>query len=317
MEKMKFDELKKNAADWIKTHPTHTKVILIAVLVVVFCIIFVSCKNKNTQKKPQKPPVQQNQPVTPQPAPAPTPEPTPVVSESDAESMTNFDLGNGVELTLVPVSKGSFSYGSPKSEKGRYSNENLRKVSTKDDFYIGTYEVTQAQYAAVTGQNPSKFKGDSLPVENVTWDNAVMFCEKLNAGGHAPAGWKFALPTSQQWEYACRAGTTTPFSFGSVLNGDKANCYGSAPYGTTTKGAYLKKTQPVGSYAANDWGIYDMHGNVWEWCQNTVKGKRTYEIRGGSWATAAKDCRSATRSVQKPSKPDYRTGFRVVLVRAD
>ena len=317
MEKMKIDELKKNTADWIKTHPTHTKVILVAVLVVLFCIIFVSCKNKNAQKKPPKPPVQKKVVAPKKEKETPPPPPQPAPEDEEPVSMTNFDLGDGVELTLVPVSKGSFNYGSPRSEKGRKNQENQTRITISEDFYIGTYEVTQAQYEAVTGQNPSKFKGDSLPVENVTVNNAVMFCEKLNAGGIAPAGWKFALPTSEQWEYACRAGTTTPFSFGSALNGDKANCYGSAPYGTNKKGRYVKKTQPVGSYSANKWGIYDMHGNVWEFCRKTVKGKVTYEIRGGSWASHAKDCRSASRFVWSPSKADQRGGFRVVLVRAD
>lgn len=316
---MKKGDFKENVINWIKTHPTPAKVIVVAVLVVLFCVILVNCMGEKEEKLVTKPSVYQNQVAMPAPAPvpAPAPAPEPAPASAPTEFLSDITLSNDVVLKVVPVYKGIYKSGSPAAEKGRNRVEKQRLVNISEEFYIGAYEVTQAQYKTVTGQNPSKFKGNSLPVENVTWDNAVMFCEKLNAGGYAPEGWKFAMPTSEQWEYACRAGTTTPFSWGSVLNGDKANCYGSAPYGTTRKGTYLKKTQPVGSYAANDWGIYDMHGNVSEWCQKIIKGKPTYELRGGSWATPAKDCRSAARFERKPSGAHQTIGFRVVLVKAE
>ena len=204
--------------------------------------------------------------------------------------------------------------GSPLRESGRNSSEKLQTVAITDDFYMGTYEVTQEQYQAIMKQNPSRFKGGSLPVENVTWHQAQMFCDRLNSGNYAPAGWKFALPTSAQWEYACRAGTQTPFFWGNALNGDKANCYGSQPYGTRQKGKYVKRTTPVGSYGANAWGLYDMHGNVWEWCMDRTKdGKRV--LRGGSWANGGILCRSAARFSAAPGKTNQTIGFRVVLVK--
>ena len=172
-------------------------------------------------------------------------------------------------------------------------------------------ELTQKQWKALMGENPSRFKGDDLPVEQISWNDCQELIEKLNAHSSKPSGWRFDLPTEAQWEYACRAGTETPFSWGSSLNGDKANCNGNYPYGTTTKGKYLEKTSPVGSYAANAWGIYDMHGNVWEWCKDWYDedyykgGAMTdpegpnaglYRVnRGGGWNDDAGDCRSADR----------------------
>ncbi|MBQ9771784.1 MAG: formylglycine-generating enzyme family protein [Lentisphaeria bacterium] len=316
---MKTDDYKQAVADWIKTHPTHTKVIIVAVLVVLFCIIFVSCKGKNEPPKPPvKPPVQKT--VVP---PAPVPDaPVQIPDAPGDNTVTDVDtsapelsaehtvtLPNNVELKLVRISKGRFKTGRQWT------------INIANDFYIGIFEVTQSQYQAVTGQNPSRFKAANLPVERVTWDNAVMFCEKLNAGGYAPAGWKFALPSSGQWEYACRAGTKTPFFWGKTLDGSRANCNGTKPYGTSRKGAYLKKTSPVGSYDPNPWGIYDMHGNVWEWCADSSsanrKGKKILarEIRGGSWGTGAIQCQAASRLSTNPASVNMTIGFRVVLVK--
>lgn len=324
MKKMKNVDYKQAVSEWIKTHPTPAKVIVVAVLVVLFCVIFVTCKGKDEAARTPKLPEKKQTVVPPAPAPAPDPGPendTVTDVETPAPELSAehaVKLPNNAELKLIRISKGSYIAGSPTVESGRNPRvESLRQVNIADDFYIGVYEVTQAQYLAVTGQNPSRFKGGTLPVENVTWDDAVIFCEKLNASGSAPEGWKFSLPSSEQWEYACRAGSTTPFFWGKTLNGDKANCYGRKPYGTARKGAYLKKTAPVGSYSANAWGIYDMHGNVWEWSKKTVKGRPVYEIRGGSWATAAKDCRSAVRYTRKPSGANQTIGFRVILEKAD
>ena len=218
--------------------------------------------------------------------------------------------------------------GSPVRESGRNKSERLKTVTIADDFYMGAYEVTQEQYQAVMKQNPSHFKGATLPVENVTWGNAVMFCDRLNRGKFAPEGWEFSLPSSAQWEYACRAGTNTPFFWGGTLNGDKANCYGTQPYGTRQKGKYVKRTTPVGSYGANAWGLYDMHGNVWEWCMDW-KGSYSSNaqfnptgpssgservFRGGSWYHSADNCRVAARNNDSPSDRYSDLGFRVVCI---
>ena len=129
-------------------------------------------------------------------------------------------------------------------------------------------EVTQPMWESIMGNNPSKFQGANLPVESVSWNDCQRFLTKLNKLGIAPVGSRFALPTEAQWEYACRAGTATPFFWGDSLNGDRANCNGRDPYGTDAKGKFIKKTVPVGSYVANPWGLLDMHGNVAEWCQD-------------------------------------------------
>jgi formylglycine-generating enzyme required for sulfatase activity len=176
------------------------------------------------------------------------------------------------------------------------------------------------------GNNPSNFKGSRLPVESISWNDCQDYLSKLNKS--VSSSYKFSLPTESQWEYACRAGTTTPFNFGVELNGDKANCDGNYPYGTETKGKYLEKTTVVGSYAANSWGIYDMHGNVWEWCKDwsgaypsgsvtdpTGAINGSYRVyRGGGWSIDAEYCRSALRILSTPSVRNDHLGARLVLV---
>jgi formylglycine-generating enzyme required for sulfatase activity len=223
---------------------------------------------------------------------------------------------------------GTFQMGSPSSEKDRSDNETQHQVTLTQGFWMGETAVTQEMWQSVMGANPSRFKGAKNPVEQVSWDDCQKFIGKLNGLGVAPSGFKFSLPTEAQWEYACRAGTTTPFSFGGVLNGDQANCDGNDPYGTGTKGKYLKKTTEVGSYPANAWGLYDMHGNVWEWCSDWYGDYPVRHVtdplgassgsdrvnRGGSWNCFARYCRSADRC---RLTPDYRLnflGFRLSLV---
>jgi formylglycine-generating enzyme required for sulfatase activity len=228
----------------------------------------------------------------------------------------------GMKFALIP--KGKFMMGSPPSEKERKMDEVLREENISRDFYMGVHEVTQEQYEKLMGENPSGFKGPNLPVETVSWDDAVSFCRKLSElREEAKAGRKYRLPSEAEWEYACRAGTVTPFHFGGELNGTRANCEGKYPYGTNVKGPYLGKTNLVGSYPANPWGLHDMHGNVWEWCAD-LYGKNPADpqasrlggdrlLKGGSWNSSAKDCRAARRLRLTPVNKSNNRGFRVLL----
>jgi len=191
---------------------------------------------------------------------------------------------------------------------------------------MSKYEVTQAQWKAVMGSTPSNTNygiGDNYPVNNVSWDDIQTFIQKLNA----QTGQTYRLPTEAEWEYACRAGTTTPFNTGNNLTTSQANYDGDYPYNGNPKGEYRGKSTPVGSFAPNAWGLYDMHGNVWEWCsdwygtypsgsQTNPTGAATGSLRvnrGGSWYIYAQSCRSAYRY---NNTPDYRyisLGFRLVL----
>ena len=243
---------------------------------------------------------------------------------------------NGVKMVLKRIKAGTFMMGSPMSEDDRGSNEHQHRVTLTKDYWLGETEVTQEQYWAVTGKNPSGFIGGAYPVECVSWEEAMAFCKMLTKkereNGTLPAGYEYTLPTEAQWEYACRVGTTTPFSFGSTLNGDKANCNGNYPYGTD-EGKYLFNTTAVGRYAPNVWGLYDMHGNVWEWCRDSCDFNNgvdtdTYRddimdplcnrgaervLRGGSWYTYPEDCRSAVRGHDDPMYRSDDVGFRVAL----
>ncbi len=231
-----------------------------------------------------------------------------------------LDIGGGETMEFVHIPKGTFLMGSPDGEmEAKADQKPQHRVEITQDFYLGKFEVTQAQYKAVKGADPSSSKGGRLPVENVSWDDAGGFCSTLSARVKR----KVELPTEAEWEYACRAGTTTPFHFGSKLNGDLANCNGDEPYGTEVKGANKGKTVEVGSYPANPWGLHDMHGNVWEWCrdyygpydkvtslidpfQSTKQSSDYRIIRGGSWFGSARDCRSAGR---RSLPPDNRRGY--------
>jgi formylglycine-generating enzyme required for sulfatase activity len=228
-----------------------------------------------------------------------------------------LDLGGGVKMELVLIPAGKFLMGSP---EGRETNEGPQhEVTISKAFYMGKYEVTQEQWEAVMAKvapNPSKFKGPKNPVESVSWEQAVGFCEKLSQIAKRPV----RLPTEAEWEYACRAGTKTRFSFGEgdVLLGDYAWFSGSAN-GTT---------HPVGEKKPNPWGLYDLHGNVWEWCQDwggpyeagavtdpqgPAKGT-TRVLRGGSWGNNPGFCRAANRNWNVPDFRINSRGFRVAVV---
>lgn len=229
-----------------------------------------------------------------------------------------------LEMVLIPA--GTFTMGSPDSEAGRSKDEGPQHRVTLQSFYMGKYEVTQAEWQAVMGTNPSKFKGDNLPVENVSWDDAQEFCRKLSQ----MTGKEYRLPTEAEWEYAARAGTTTPFAFGLSLSSEQANFNGNYPYGGVAKGVYRQQTTAVGSFQPNKFGLYGMHGNVWEWCQdwyhdsyNGAPGDGSMwesggglfrVLRGGSWNYIAMDCRSAARGANSLDLRDDNTGLRVVAV---
>ena len=236
-----------------------------------------------------------------------------------------IDQGEQMIFNFCPA--GSFRMGSPPSELARSEDEEQAQVRISQGFWLGQTEVTQGQWAAVMGSNPSEFKGDDLPVESVSWEDAQAFVAKLNQSEALPTGWKYVLPTEAQWEYACRAGTSTAFGFGDSLSSFEANFDGNYPYGNATTGPFLSKTCKVGSYKPNTWGLYDMHGNVYEWCADWYgvilqggadpMGVSTQAIRvsrGGSWNFGGSNCRSADRNGYDPSSGGSGLGFRVAAV---
>ena len=208
------------------------------------------------------------------------------------------DLGQGIKLDLVLIPAGKFIMGSPANEKGRSTNEKQHEVTITKPYFMGKYEVTQDQWEAVMGDNPSKIKGKKLPVTNASWNDCQEFIRKLNA--KAKGGYR--LPTESEWEYSCRAGTNTVYSYGDSLTKSDANISGDS-------------TKIVGSYKPNAFGLYDMHGNVWEWCENWYgslqdgevtdpKGPATGDarvLRGGSFLSVGSDARSSLRYYNSPS----------------
>ncbi len=219
------------------------------------------------------------------------------------------DFTNSIGMKFVWIKPGSFMMGSPKEEKERFDFETQHKVTLTKGFYMGVYTVTQEQWKEVMGNNPSSFKGEkNLPVETVSWDDCQEFIKKLREKDKK----QYRLPSEAEWEFACRAGTTTPFHFGETISTDQANYNGDFTYGEGKKGVHRKKTTPVGSFPANAWGLHDMHGNVMEWCQDCwsdypqkdvvdptgpekpEKGESRV-LRGGSWSGYPLHCRSANR----------------------
>ncbi len=232
---------------------------------------------------------------------------------------------NDVEFAFRWCPAGTFMMGSPISEDGRKSDEKQHQVTLSSGFWMMETPVTQEQWTAIMGKNPSYFEGDDLPVENVTLNNCKKFCKKCT-----DLGLSVQLPTEAQWEYACRAGSTKAYFRGNVLKGDKASCDGSHPCGTTSlsRSLYYTSTTPVRSFDPNEWGLYDMHGNVWEWCEDKygdypddeitdptgpVRGPNRV-IRGGSWRNAAGRCRSAERGSYAPEFSKANIGFRCVCL---
>ena len=242
------------------------------------------------------------------------------------------------------IQGGVFAMGSPGNEVQRDTDEGPQRQVTVSSFYMGKYEVTQAEYESVMGGNPSIFKGPTLPVENLSWLDAVEYCNRRSqAEGLTPAyaiagsgnsrtvTWNqsangYRLPTEAEWEYACRAMTVSPFSTGNTITTGQANYDGNNPYSNQAPGEYRERTSPVGSFLPNPWGLYDMHGNVWEWCwdwyspypasaQTNPAGPSSgaYRvIRGGSWRDAAQYLRSAYRLYRTATNQTNGLGFRVV-----
>src|SRR5476649_2294554 len=175
------------------------------------------------------------------------------------------EFTNSIGMKFVWIKPGSFMMGSPKEEKERFNDETQHKVTLTKGFYMGVYTVTQEQWQEVMGKNPSKGKGEkNLPVEQVSWDDCQSFIKKLREKDKK----LYRLPTEAEWEYSCRAGTKTPFHFGETISTDQANYLGEAVYGDGKKGVSRKKTTPVGSFPANAWGLHDIYGNVWQWCED-------------------------------------------------
>jgi formylglycine-generating enzyme required for sulfatase activity len=256
---------------------------------------------------------------------------------------TPVEITNSVGMKLVLIPPGEFLMGSPESEQRRYSVEHQHRVRITKPFYLSVFEVTQGEYERVMGANSSFFSrtGDGkdrttdfttvrLPVERVSWKDAVEFLRRLSWRGER-SGRVYRLPTEAEWEYACRAGTTSPYHFGGVLNGRQANCDGEYPYGTSEKGPNLERPEIVGSYPPNAYGLYDMHGNVGEWCADVYDRNTDYYatspvedpqgpthgsnrlIRGGNWYADALLCRSASREWYLPMYRSKDVGFRVVM----
>jgi len=229
---------------------------------------------------------------------------------------------NSIGMKFAWIPPGTFMMGSPKEEKERQLNETQHKVTLTKGFYMGVYTVTQEQWQEVMGNNPSRFKGEkNLPVEEVSWEACQEFIKKLRETDQN----LYRLPTEAEWEYACRAGTTTPFHFGETISTEQANYNGEYIYGTGKKGVSRGKPIPVGSFPANAFGLHDMHGNVWQWCQDWQgyypqehvvdpqgpdKGPRR-ALRGGSWFYDPGFCRSATRGWIVPGNGVEYKGFRL------
>ena len=265
------------------------------------------------------------------PAPAPeTPPPkprTPPKKVSSAPMNLSTSAVEGKPFTIPDLSiemlwvkPGTFEMGSPLGEAKRRDSETPHTVTLSRGFYLGKHEVTQAQWQKVMGSNPSFFKGADRPVERVSWTDVTSFCDKLTElerkAGRLPAGMAYQLPTEAQWEYACRAGTKTAFSFGAELTSEQANISGGPG-----------ETVDLDKYPGNSWGFHDMHGNVFEWCADWYGAYPTGAVgdpvgpavgsarvrRGGSWSHTASSARSAIRNWNGPAYSSINLGFRLSL----
>jgi formylglycine-generating enzyme required for sulfatase activity len=247
-------------------------------------------------------------------------------------------LAPGVPLLLVRIPAGRFVMGSPPGELERSNVEGPQREVRLAEFWMGQTPITQAQWRVVAGwpkverelkADPSRFKGPDRPVESVSWEDAMEFCRRLSQH----TGRTYTMPSEAQWEYACRAGTATPFAFGETITTELANYNGNYTFDTGPKGIFRKQSTDVASFVANAWGLHDMHGNVWEWCldhwhesfvgapsDGTAWLNSKYQsgsnrlLRGGSWVDFPRDCRSAFRVHYEPDYVYGFVGFRVVCL---
>ncbi len=266
-----------------------------------------------------------------------------IKKESKQSQYFREDLGNGITLEMVAIPGGTFLMGSPANEKDSFGDERPQHEVNVPTFFIGKYPITQAQWQAIASRTdlkvkqdldfkPAYFKdrpdSDRRPVEQVNWYDAIEFCARLSKLTVR----EYRLPSEAEWEYACRARTTTPFYFGETITGELANYDASYTYADEPNGEYRSETTPVGQFPPNAFGLYDMHGNVWEWCADTwhdnykdapTDGSVWIEngddnrspLRGGAWGSNPNNCRSAIRYYN--FRRDYRNlfnGFRVVCV---
>lgn len=256
----------------------------------------------------------------------PDPFPPPWASEweEDAEWGLAATLNlNGVKQTFRWIQPGTFLMGSPVDEVGRYDDETQHEVTLTRGYWLADTACTQALWQAVMGDNPSRFKDDlANPVEQVSWDDVQTFIARLN---ELVPGLAAGLPSEAQWENACRAGTTTPFSFGKNITPEQVNYDGNNPYADGKEGLYRERTVPVKSLPPNLWGLYEMHGNVYEWCADWYRdypqGPQTDPsgppegvdrvLRGGSWISYGRFCRAAYRIRYEPGIRINDFGFRL------
>ena len=271
------------------------------------------------------------QPVT-QPVAQPTVQPVVQPAQTAVGGNIIAQLGNGLSIEMVAIQPGTFTMGSPFSERHRDGDEAQHQVTISQPFWIAKHEVTQGQYQALMGINPAETKhgvGADCPVYNVTWNDAINFCAKLTeierAAGRLPVGYEYTLPTEAQWEYACRAGTTTSYNNGRDITGEEI----SRGLGEVCWYEYNSRDRvhPVGQKQPNAWGLYDMHGNVSEWCWDWYAGYTAGAVtdptgpnmgservkRGGSYDSDADDCRAAAREDEEPFDASDSGGFRVAL----
>jgi formylglycine-generating enzyme required for sulfatase activity len=243
-----------------------------------------------------------------------------------------------IALDMIAIPGGRFRMGAPESESKSTNDERPQHEVTLSPFYLSRYPIIQVQWRIVAGYepidreldpDPSRFKGDRRPVEKVSWYDAQEFCQRLSQ----KTGWLYRLPSESEWEYSCRAGTETSFHFGETITPELVNYDGTPTYsGDSAKGEYRQRTTEVGTFPANEWGLHDMHGNVWEWCEDDwhknyegapIDGRAWLEpdreeayrlLRGGSWYDLLGHCRSASRSYGVRGVRDYGIGFRVLCL---